>query len=88
MLEAFNCNLDPAFIGGVKIADGVPSGKSLASAEGFDMIFDELSETIVKIAQSLRDGNADAKPLIRSGSPCNYCKMSSICRSAQKTFIK
>lgn len=88
ILEAFNSQFDPAFIGGVKISDGVPSGKALASAEGFDMIYEELSDTIIKIAQSLRDGYADAKPLIRSSSPCNYCKMSSICRSAQKTFIK
>ena len=86
ILTAMNRDLDPSILNGVKTKDGEIIGKALASKEAFDMIFDELSQTVIKIAQSMRDGIADPYPKIRSGSsPCNYCKMNAICRSAIKT---
>ena len=86
VLTAINQKLDPSILNGIKVKDGVAQGKNLASRETFDMIFNELSQTVIRVAQSMKDGAADASPLVRSGSsPCNYCKMNAICRSAQKT---
>lgn len=86
VLTAMNHDLNPDILSGVKVKNDEIMGKALASKESFDMIFDELSQTIIKIAQSMRDGVANPKPLIHSGSsPCNYCKMSALCRSAIKT---
>lgn len=86
VLTAINQKLDPSILNGIKVKDGVAQGKTLASRETFDMIFDELAQTVIRVAQSMKDGVADASPLIHSGSsPCNFCKMNAICRSAQKT---
>lgn len=56
------------------------------SAEGFESLRKELYSVIEKIAEEIRSGKASAAPLIRSGgSPCNFCTMNVICRSAKKT---
>lgn len=84
ILYAMNHNLDPHIVSKVKSNDdGTLIGKSLISENGFDEIYNMLSETIVRIAQSMRNGKADAIPL-KSGdnSPCRYCKMKSICRAS------
>lgn len=83
ILRAINRDLDPKYVSKVKAADdGTVSGKSLIDDEGFEMLYNMLTETVIRVAQSLRDGKADASPLIRKNtSPCNYCKMRSICRA-------
>ena len=86
ILTAISNTHAPSMLNGAKVNGSEATGKNLATPEAFDMIFDELSQTIINIAQSMKDGAADASPLIHSGaSPCNYCKMNAICRSAQKT---
>lgn len=84
IVYAMNHDLDPKIVSKTKVNDdGTLIGKNLISQNGFDEIYDMLSETIVRVAQSMRDGKADAIPL-RSGekSPCRYCKMKSICRAS------
>ena len=84
IIKAINHDLDPKIVSKIKTEkDGTFSGKSLVSSEGFDEIFELLSQTVIRVAESMRDGKADAIPL-RSGdkSPCRYCKMKAICRSS------
>ena len=84
ILRAINHDLDSRIVSKFKIDDeGDLIGKSLVSNDRFDEIYDMLSETIIRVAESMRDGKANAIPL-RKGeqAPCRYCKMKSICRAA------
>lgn len=84
VLRAINHDLDPKIVSKLKESDdGVLIGKSLVSEEGFEDIFNMLSETIVRVAESLRDGRADAIPLRKGeNAPCRYCKMKAVCRAS------
>ncbi len=84
IIQAMNHNLDPKIVSKFKANDdGVMVGKSLVGNEGFEEIYDMLSETIVRVAESMKDGKANAIPL-RKGeqAPCRYCKMKAICRAS------
>lgn len=84
ILNAVNHNLDPKIVTKFKADDdGVLVGKSLVTEQGFNEIYDTLSETIIRIAESMRDGKANAIPL-KSGDtgPCRYCKMKAVCRAS------
>lgn len=84
ILRAINHDLDNRIVSKFKTDDdGDLIGKSLVSNDRFDEIYDMLSETIVRVAESMRDGKANAIPL-RKGekAPCRYCKMKSVCRAA------
>ena len=84
IIQAINHNLDSKIVSKFKTNDdGIMIGKSLVDNDGFDEIFTMLSNTIVKVAESMRDGNANAIPL-RKGeqAPCRYCKMKAICRAS------
>ena len=84
IIYAINHNLDPKIVSKIKIGDdGVMTSKSLVSKDGFDEIYDMLSETIIRVAESMKDGKANAIPL-RFGeqAPCRYCKMKAICRAS------
>ena len=84
IIHAMNHNLDPKIVSKFKTNDeGIMVGKSLVGSEGFDEIYNMLSETIIKVAESMRDGKANAIPL-RKGeqAPCRYCKMKAICRAS------
>ena len=84
IIQAINHNLDPKIVSKFKANDdGVMVGKSLVSNDGFEEIYDMLSETIVRIAESMKDGKANAIPLKKGEqAPCRYCKMKAICRAA------
>ena len=84
ILYAINHELDPKIVSKFKANDeGEFVGKGIVGSEGFNEIYAMLSETIVRVAESMRDGKADAIPL-RSGekAPCRYCKMKSVCRAS------
>ena len=54
--------------------------------ESFDILRKELYSVIEALAEELRSGKASADPRIQDGkSPCNFCSMNLICRSARKT---
>lgn len=84
VLRAMNHSLDPKIISKYKTDDeGNLIGKSLVDDLGFDDIYGVLAETIVRIAESMKDGKADAIPLHKGDkAPCRYCKMKSICRAS------
>ena len=84
IIQAINHNLDPKIVSKFKTNDeGEMIGKGLVGNDGFEEIYDMLFETIVRVAESMRDGKANAIPL-RKGetAPCRYCKMKAICRAS------
>ena len=84
ILYAMNHNLDAKFISKVKTNDdGIMVGKGIVDENGFDEIYSLLQETIIRIAESMKDGKANAIPL-KNGqdAPCRYCKMKSVCRAS------
>ncbi len=84
IVQAINHNLDAKIVSKFKVDEnGNMIGKGVVGEGGFDEIYDMLSETIIRIAESMRDGKANAIPL-RKGEkgPCRYCKMKSICRAS------
>ena len=84
ILYAMNHNLDAKFISKVKTNDdGIMVGKGIVDENGFDEIYSMLQETIIRIAESMKDGKANAIPL-KNGqdAPCRYCKMKSVCRAS------
>lgn len=54
---------------------------SLTTLEDFGKLERELEETISEIAQHMKSGYAEAKPLRRGGmDPCEYCSAQAVCR--------
>ncbi len=84
IIQAINHKLDPKIVSKFKTNDdGELIGKSLVGNDGFNEIYDMLSETIVRVAESMRDGKANAIPLRKGeGAPCRYCKMKAVCRAS------
>ena len=83
VLTAMNRDLNPDFLAGVSVQkkSGALSGKSLVDPEEFDRIEREASAVICAVAESMREGIADADPLLYRGKlPCTYCPMRPICR--------
>ncbi len=85
VLRAMNSDLDEMFIAGIKQnKDGKISGKALTSAEQFAEIYELIEKTVIKIADELQAGNADARPYDESTeSPCRYCASRPICRKVR-----
>ena len=84
ILQAINHDLDPKSVyKHKKEKDGSLVGDSFVSDEGFNELYDTLSETIIRIAESMKDGKANAIPLKKGDKgPCNYCKMKAVCRAS------
>ena len=51
----------------------------------FDSLRSQLDETVIRIAEEMRSGEVSALPYLDGKSPCNFCKMASVCRRAQKS---
>ncbi len=84
ILRAINHELDSKIVSKIKeTEEGAIKGKSIVSSEGFDEIYDMLSDTIIKVAESMKAGAANAVPLKKGDkSPCRYCKMKAVCRAS------
>ncbi len=83
ILLAMNESLDASFLAGIKKKNdtNTVSGDSLVSQEGFEELFLQIKDTVIKIAEELRQGNADARPLeYGKDDPCEYCEAKPICR--------
>ncbi len=83
ILYAMNDEFSPHFLAGIKIRkkDGLPTGKALAKAELFDMLSEELDNTVRRIGEEMIEGLADAIPNnYDKKNPCEYCAMKPICR--------
>ena len=84
IMQAINHNLDPKIVSKFKTNDeGEMIGKGLVNSNGFEEIYEMLSETIISVAESMKNGKANAIPL-RKGeqAPCRYCKMKAVCRAS------
>lgn len=82
ILSAMNHELSRKFLAGIyQKKDGTLTGNALTSAEKFEELYCQISDTVKKIATELRQGKAGAIPLIYDkNDPCEYCKMKPICR--------
>lgn len=58
----------------------------LVTSERFGELEKELQETVTRIASSILEGHAEARPVKLQGDPCSYCRYSSVCKS--KNFSK
>lgn len=57
------------------------SHKSMADAEEFTALREEIAEVVGKFGQNIQNGIADAKPLSDANHDgCEYCKMRPVCR--------
>lgn len=55
------------------------------SGEGFEDLFNELSDAVEQLSDKMRSGAAHAEPQKNAGKlPCEYCAFSPVCRAAQK----
>lgn len=82
ILYAMNDDLDPNFLGTPKSARSSSKSNKL-SREDFEVLCGEIESTLGSIRTQMRSGNASATPRKRkSGSPCDYCGYSAVCRSA------
>ncbi len=82
-LLAMNKQMDPQFLAGVRVSsrNGALTGNALTDEGGFDMLKTELWQTVCRIAEQMRSGNADAAPDTRAGVlACTYCEMKPFCR--------
>jgi ATP-dependent helicase/DNAse subunit B len=77
-----NYELSSKFLAGVKQKkDGEIVGDALTSAEEFDALYIQISNTVKKLMTELKGGNAGARPLrYGKNDPCGFCKMRPICR--------
>ena len=82
VLTAVNDELSPKFLGSTtKKRDGTLTGSLRASLEGFAELEKEIEDTVCRIADEMRSGNASAAPLVHAKNlPCTYCDMRPICR--------
>lgn len=82
ILKCMNESLSPDFLAGIKQkSDGALYGKALASAEMFEKIQSEIEDTVRRIAEQIRSGDADAEPFVyKKNDPCTYCPMKPVCR--------
>lgn len=76
--------MDPELAGKwipIKKRDLEKGKSSLLGLDAFLELKKEVSETVLRYAAELKNGEAQARPLSVSGkSPCEYCKMRAICR--------
>ena len=82
-LHAMSESLDPNILAGASISkkDGTWTGNALVDTDGFDMLRRELAQTVCRIANEMKSGNADASPNIHNGTlSCTYCEMKPFCR--------
>lgn len=88
VLRAMDRKLDGEYIP-VKIKkDGsyhAGAEKSMADAESFTELYRELCGTVTRISRDMRSGNASVTSEKHGDdSPCDYCKMSAVCRASAK----
>ena len=87
ILRDMNDALNPDFLAGVrpdKKGEGL-TGKALTSADQFDTLFSDIRKTVLDIAGEMRNGCADASPLIYGDlDPCAYCTARTVCRTVKE----
>lgn len=69
---------------GISFDSKKTSPANLFTIESLGEIQNRIKETVSKIAESMKRGDADAVPMKDSRSPCEYCRMKVICRKADR----
>ncbi len=59
--------------------------KSLFEPYDLENLRIEFESTVIRIAEEMRSGAASAKPIDAKKSPCNFCKMASVCRNKKES---
>lgn len=83
ILEAMHHSLSNTYLPGVAARRGTGSSTSAAYVplSDFGTLENTVKDTVCRIANTMRDGHADADPLLYKGKdPCTYCSMRAICR--------
>ena len=82
VLTAMNRELSSRFLAGVRQKkDGEIVGDALTSAEDFEALYLQITDTIKTLMNELKNGTAGARPLrYGKNNPCDFCKMKPICR--------
>ena len=82
ILLAMNREMSRRFLAGVyQKKSGEITGDALTSAERFEELYGQITDTIKKLMTELKSGNAGARPLkYGKNDPCTFCKMRSVCR--------
>ena len=73
---AMNEDLDPKFISDAKKKDDVWYGKSVCSADDFDMLWNEICHTVEGIATDICSGVATKN---KSEKACRFCRVADYC---------
>ena len=86
VLDAMDSGITGRYVPVSLKADGsYKKSASLATLERFGELEREMCSTVSRIATEMKRGDAMARPLDRHGkSPCDYCKMKTICRREKK----
>ena len=83
LLHAMHHSLSNAFLPGVAARRSAGSSTSAAYVplSDFKNLESTVKDTVCRIANTMRDGHADADPFVYKGKdPCTYCSMRAICR--------
>ena len=76
-------------LGGLDAVKGALAGKALTTAERFDELKGQISDTILSIATDMKSGAASADPLLHKRSlPCDWCEMKHVCRRIEHSEQK
>ena len=82
ILLAMNREMSKKFLAGVyQKKSGEITGDALTSADEFEALYGQITDTVKKLMTELKSGHAGAKPLrYGKNNPCDFCKMKPICR--------
>ncbi len=85
IIHAMGIKNTPLYQKRAKDPNAIPDSKRhlLFSREGFGELMQTVEESVIKVADSMKDGNIKAYPRVEDGSsPCDYCDFKPICRGA------
>ena len=83
LLYAMHHSLSNTYLPGVAARRSAGSSTSAAYVplSDFKNLESTVKDTVCRIANTMRDGHADADPFVYKGKdPCTYCSMRAICR--------
>ncbi len=86
ILRDMNDLLSPDFLAGIHADKKKETlvGKALTSADQFDSLFRDIRKTVLDIAGEMKNGRADASPLVYGDlDPCAYCTARAVCRTVK-----
>lgn len=87
ILKALNSDLSKNMLDGIEAENGTFKGRGLVAPEEFAALENEVKDSVLRIAEEMRSGRADAASLSDRLTPmCDYCSMKAVCRNARKSY--